>query len=314
MNEKKNYQLKFEGDGKEYFGIVIINWLLTLVTLGLYYPWAKEKTTKYTYGVTSIDGNHFSFHGTGKEMFIGMLKFVGFIFVILILYLLFITIKLPIIGIIIYLGGIIAILPLAMHGTMRYRMSRTTLKGIRFGYRGDRKELTIMVVKKFLLTLVTLGIYGSWMAMHLQKYLVGNTRYGEVEGKFEGDGGEYFILNLKGYLLTLVTLGIYGFWWQADLISYITGKTSLHKGEDKITLSSTITGGSLFGLVIINMLITVCTLGLGFAWVQMRTMKFYADNIQIEGTIDLESLTQTEEEYNNAFGDGALDFFDMDLF
>ena len=314
MNEQKNYQLKFEGDSKEYFSIFIVNWLLTLVTLGLYYPWAKAKTLKYTYGVTSIDGNHFSFHGTGKEMFIGLLKMIGFIIVIVILYAIFIAIKIPLVGIILYIVGLAILIPLAMHGSMRYRMSRTTLRGIRFGYRGDRTEWTKEFFKTFFLTIVTFGIYGSWMEMRLNRYMVGNVRYGEVEGRFKGDGGEYFILNLKGYLLTLVTLGIYMFWWQKDLIGYIIGNTSFHKGDEKIELRSTMTGGELFKLQIVNLLITVFTLGIGFAWVEMRTLKFYAENILVEGDIDLNSLTQTEEEYSDAFGDGALDFFDIDLF
>ena len=314
MNEQKNYQLKFEGNGGEYFGILIINWLLTLVTLGIYYPWARAKTLKYTYGVTSLDGNRFSFHGTGKEMFIGLLKFLGFVIVIVIVYVIFILIKLPLLGIILYIIGLLCLMPLAMHGSMRYRMSRTTLRGIRFGYRGDRTEWIKEFAKTFLLTIVTLGIYGAWMEMRLQKYMRQNIRYGEVEGRFEGDGGEFFILNLKGYLLTLITLGIYSFWWQKDIFAYMIDNTSFHKGEEKIELKSTMTGGGLFGLQIVNLLITIFTLGIGFAWVQMRTLKFYTENIQVGGDIDLNSITQTEEEYNDAFGDGALDFFDIDLF
>ena len=34
-NQKKNYDFEFFGKGSEYFAIMIVNWLLTLVTLGL---------------------------------------------------------------------------------------------------------------------------------------------------------------------------------------------------------------------------------------------------------------------------------------
>ena len=33
--------ISFTGSGSEYFRIWIVNLLLTFVTLGLYYPWAK---------------------------------------------------------------------------------------------------------------------------------------------------------------------------------------------------------------------------------------------------------------------------------
>ena len=311
---RKNYQLKFEGDGGEYFGILIVNWLLTLVTLGIYYPWAKAKKLKYTYGVTSIDDNHFSFHGQGKEMFIGMLKFMSLLVALFLVLMLFILLKLPIVGLIIFYCALFGIIPLAIHGSMRYRMSRTTLRGIRFGYRGDRKTLVIECVKMLLLTLVTLGIYGAWMQMKLRKYLIDNVRYGEVEGRYEGDGFDFFILNLKGYFLTLITLGIYMFWWQKDIFAYYMDNMSFHKDEQEVKITSTVTGGGLFKLQIVNLLLTIVTLGFGYAWVEMRTMKFFTENIQIEGDIDMASITQTEDEYKNAFGEDALDFFDMDLF
>ena len=311
---KKSYQLAFEGEGSTYFGIIIINWLLTAITLGIYYPWARAKTLKYLYGVTSIDGNHFSFHGQGKEMFIGMLKLTLFIILLSVPLILFSAIKLLAVGLIIFYCAFFCLIPLAMHGSMRYRLSRTTLRGIRFGYRGNRTTLVKEFIKLFFLTLVTLGIYGAWMQMKLRTYMIGNVRYGEVEGRYEGDGGTFFWLNLKGYLLTLITLGIYIFWWQKDVFAYMIDNTSFHKGEEKVALKSTLTGGGLFGLMIVNMLITIFTLGLGYAWVQVRTMKFYIENIKMEGDIDLASLTQTEEEYKNALGEDALDFFDMDLF
>ena len=315
MNEeRKNYQLKFEGTGGEYFGIFIVNWLLTIVTLGFYYPWAKAKTVKYFYGATSINDNHFSFNGQGKEMFIGMLKFGLFFIIAAAVMFLFAAIKLQVLGIILLYVILIAIIPLALHGSMRYRMSRTSLRGIRFGYRGDRTTLIKEWTKMFLLTIVTLGFYGAWMEMKLRKYMMGNVRYGEVEGRFDGDGGEYFGVIIKGYLLTLVTLGIYSFWWQRDLFNYMMENTSFHKDEQKIEIKSTVTGGGIFKLGLVNILLLIFTLGIGYAWVAVRTTKYYTENLILEGDIDLASLTQTEEEYNNAFGDGALDFFDIDLF
>ena len=313
MAELKNYQLKFEGRGSEYFGILIVNWLLTLVTLGIYYPWAKVKQLKYMYGVTSIDDNHFSFHGKGQEVFIGMLKFFAVIIITYSLIFLSALINLPLLGLLLVYVILVGILPLAIHGSMRYRMSRTTFRGIRFGYRGSRTVLIGKFVKMFLLTLVTFGVYGCWMEMKLREYIVGNVRYGEVEGDFDGDGFDYFILNLKGYLLSLITLGIYSFWWQKDLFNYIIDNTSFHKGEEKITMESTVTGGGIFVLMITNLLIALFTLGLGYAWVEVRTTKYIIENIKLTGDIDLASLTQTEEEYKNALGEGALDFFDMDL-
>ena len=66
--------LSFEGNGAELFGILMKNFFLNLLTLGVYYPWAKAKQLRYYYGSSRIHGSDFQFHGTGREMFIGLLK------------------------------------------------------------------------------------------------------------------------------------------------------------------------------------------------------------------------------------------------
>ncbi|MDG1860465.1 MAG: DUF898 family protein, partial [SAR324 cluster bacterium] len=66
--------LSFEGNGAELFGILMKNLLLNLLTLGIYYPWAKAKQLRYYYGSSRIHGSDLQFHGTGREMFIGLTK------------------------------------------------------------------------------------------------------------------------------------------------------------------------------------------------------------------------------------------------
>ena len=68
------FKLDFHGKGSEFFGIIIVNWLLTVITLGFYYPWAKAKQLKYLYSATSFNNDRFQFSGTGNEMFIGFIK------------------------------------------------------------------------------------------------------------------------------------------------------------------------------------------------------------------------------------------------
>jgi uncharacterized membrane protein YjgN (DUF898 family) len=85
------------------------------------------------------------------------------------------------------------------------------------------------------------------------------------------------------------------------------------KDDQKIKCYSTATGGGFFELIIINLLITVFTLGFGAAWAEMRTQKFIWDNIKMEGDINIEDINQTEEEYKNALGEDAMDFFEIDL-
>jgi Zn-dependent protease with chaperone function len=53
-------QLRFTGKGSEYFGIWIVNLLLTILTLGFYSPWAKVRRMHYFYRNTQLAGNQMS--------------------------------------------------------------------------------------------------------------------------------------------------------------------------------------------------------------------------------------------------------------
>ena len=64
-------QLQFSGNAREYFGIWIVNLLLSIATLGIYSAWAKVRNKKYFLGNTTIDGRPFDYHATGRQILIG---------------------------------------------------------------------------------------------------------------------------------------------------------------------------------------------------------------------------------------------------
>ncbi|MBV8253493.1 MAG: DUF898 domain-containing protein [Chitinophaga sp.] len=305
--------LRFKGTGATFFGILILNMLLSVVTLGLYYPWARAKTLQFLYSSTELEGSRFSWNGTGKEMFIGFLKVMGIFLAVGAIIGITAWLKVPFIGILVYLAVIIIIFPLAIHGANRYHWSRTTWRGIRFGYRGNRNELIKLFIKEMLLTIITIGIYGSWMVINIRNYVISNVRMGSGEFKYEGDGWDFFIMNIKGYLLTIVTLGIYAFWWQADIFRYYIDHLRLTHNGKEFNFRSTASGGAFAGLLIVNALLFFFTLGLGYAWVQTRTISFLMENVDIEGDLVLDELEQTEEEYKNAMGEDFADAFDLNI-
>ena len=73
---------KFHGNGTTLFRIYFFNLILIILTLGLYYFWAKIKEKKYLYSQLEFEGDRFSFHGTGRELLIGGV----FVIILLIIY------------------------------------------------------------------------------------------------------------------------------------------------------------------------------------------------------------------------------------
>ena len=67
----------FHGRGGTLFGIHVVNTLLTLVTLGVYYFWAKTRLRQYLFSQSEIEGDRFAYHGTGRELLLGDPKSEG---------------------------------------------------------------------------------------------------------------------------------------------------------------------------------------------------------------------------------------------
>lgn len=313
---KEPRSLKFNGSGGAMFGILIVNFLLTVITLGIYYPWAKAKRLKYLYAETELDNSRFTFHGTGNEMFKGFIKAIVFFAIIIGVFMLCLfshNMVLTIIGFIFYIGAFLIIAPLAMHGSMKYRMSRTSWRSIHFGYRGNRKELIIMYLKGLFLSIITLYIYLAWFVCDLRRYIIGNIRFGSISFRYEGKGGDMFVMNLKGFFLTLLTLGIYSFWWFRDIMKFYIDNIKIIKNEQAYNIQFKGTPGDIFILFLLNYLLILITLGIAFPWVMVRNIKFIYENSMIDGVFDTSNIQQTEEDYKDATGDDMLDMLDLNI-
>ena len=311
MKEYRSYPLAFYGKGSEYFKIQIVNTILKILTLGLYYPWAKEKNLKYLYSKNTFEDTPFVFSGTGKEMFKGYIKALIILAVIYGIFFYLFTNDHPGWALLVLYGGLLSILPLAIHGSYRYRMAKTSWKGIRFGYTGDRGELVGLFFKGVIFTFLTLGIYSAWFTNNLRRYLLSNVKVGNARFTYSGDGTDYFIMNLKGYFLTVITFGIYMFWWQKDQFEFFVNNLRLEQGDDAVFFRSKATGGGFAGLMIVNFLILIFTLGLGYAWVVTRTLEFVMNNIEAQGYYSFEELLQSEKDYSDATGDDMTDLLDF---
>lgn len=309
-------KVKFYGDGAKYFGIIIVNLLLTIITFGLYYPWARAKNLQYLYGETEFAGSRFAFHGTGREMFKGFIKAIVIIGILLAVYytsMLSNNKGMLVTGLIITYVGFLVLIPIAIHGGLRYRMSRTSWRGIHFGYRGNLSELLIIYFKGLVLTILTLGIYWSWFQVNMRRYMENHVRLGNVQFSFEGEGSELFFIHLKGFFLTILTLGIYSFWYVRNLNHFTVNNSYLEQDGNKFGFRSNLTAGDIFITAIVNYFLIVFTLGLGTPWAILRQMRMVLDNAELEGAFNPDIVLQTEESYADATGEDLLDILDVGL-
>jgi len=314
-----NPSLKFCGNGGDYARIFFVNIILQIITLGIYTPWATAARRKYMYQETELAGSRFVFHGTGEEMFVGMLKAIAIfavpsLLVAAIAYIAYYVENVIFIVLAYYIIPFLLVLltPYALHGMMRYRTSRSSWRGIHFAYIGSLPVLFRIFVKGMLPTIITLGIYAPWLANDLRKYIIEHIRFGNVRFQYAGKGNELFVIHLKGIILTVLTLGIYSFWYQKNLYNYYINQTTAHQDGEIIKICSTIQGVDFFAFRLINFILLSVTFGIATPWVAVMTMEFFCKNILFNGRFNPETLIQNAENYRNATGDDLSGFLEID--
>ena len=119
----------FQGSGKRYFNICLVNILLVIVTLGLYLPWALIRARRYFYEHTELSGARFSYHATGGSVLVGWL---GLMLLFIIFFSALLTKKagLPL-GMLFFF---LFFIPWLITKAVRFQMLMTEINGIRFNF------------------------------------------------------------------------------------------------------------------------------------------------------------------------------------
>jgi uncharacterized membrane protein YjgN (DUF898 family) len=289
-----------------------VNVLLTLLTLGIYYFWGKARVRAYLLGATELEGDRLAYHGTGRELLIGFLKGAAVFFVPVAL----LTIVPEVYGFpvavrsgltaMLYLLGLLLV-PLAMVGARRYRLSRSSWRGIRFSFRGTPREFVGIFVVGTILTTLTLGLYYPIFVTRRQAFMISHSYFGSGKFDFDGRGRDLMAPFLLMALLVLPTLGLSWFWFSARRHRYFTGHTRF--GATRFR--STVTGGRLAWLTLSNVLAIVLTLGLAWPWTVVRGVRFTLRYLSVEG-LDVADIRQ-DAQAASATGEGLAGLLDADF-
>ena len=308
----------YHGSGAELFKIFFVNLLLTAITFGIYFPWAKAKVLSYHLANLEFKGTRFAFHGTGKEMFKGFFK--AYIILIALFGCIiggqFLLMHGQYFGLLLILIAAffqIFIIPLAIVGSARYRMSRTTWRGIHFKYTGTVKRMAWVLYKGIFFTIITFGIYGAWLMVDIIEELLSNSKIGDIQFKFTGKGGDLFWTRLAGGFLTAITFGIYVFKYQSNLRHFWLNNARMLQGERKGTLQCETTGSGMFKMIFLSALTIVFTLGLGIPWALTRQIKYFTDTTLVKGKIDYDNIQQDEVDDADSTGEGIFDMLSIEF-
>jgi uncharacterized membrane protein YjgN (DUF898 family) len=163
----------FTGTAREYFGIWIVNVLLTIATLGVYSAWAKVRRQRYFHGNTRLAGGTFDYHARPVQILIGRV----IVLVIIIAYNLAVNFV-PVVGGLIGVAFLFAIPWFVMRG-LRFRARVTSYRNVRFDFTGGYGGAFLAYLLGGLLTWGTLGLLAPIASQWMWNYTLGNVRYGD---------------------------------------------------------------------------------------------------------------------------------------
>lgn len=205
-DEPYQYNFYFCGTGSEYFRIWIVNLLLTIITLGIYSPWAKVRRLRYFYGNTELNDESFDFTANPKRILIGRLIAIGVYLIISVLG--------EFSPVIAAVGGllIMALFPWLVRSTLRFRARNSQYKNVRFAFVGS-----------------LLGAYMLFGLVIFANLLITGVGYVAVNAQMVGTGVGIFLIGFallapfawrlfKSYQFDNTQFGEMAFTWHASML------------------------------------------------------------------------------------------------
>src|SRR5262249_59037940 len=169
--------VRFLGQRRSYWRLLIRGAALLMVTLGIYRFWLVTDVRRFLWSNTEIAGEALEYSGTALELLLGFLIAIALLIPI---YTAFFLAALDL-GLLGQLSGLIAFGALAVLGqyaiyrARRYRLTRTVYRGLRFHQKGSAWAYAFRATLWCIATALTFGLVYPFQLASLERYKLMNT-------------------------------------------------------------------------------------------------------------------------------------------
>jgi uncharacterized membrane protein YjgN (DUF898 family) len=299
--------VEFKGKGGEFFGIWIVNVLLTIITLGIYSAWAKVRTKRYFYGNTYVDSDNFEYHAEPMQILKGRLVAVAVLVIWAVANAFF-----PAASAALLLVFYVA-LPWLLWSNARFDAAMTSYRNVHFSFDSSLKDAYVALMGRGLGALLAMAIYigvvvavssvsavaatvlgiaslvfmavlYAWVVAGAHKYFSNGYRYGDWKFSAELETGFFFKTYLKAIGLGIV----------ASIVLLIAMSLTVFSGFDFTALqngdfSSLMSVSQVTVFIVAYLAIITLTIGLT-AYTTTRLRNYIFD--QLRAKLDQESDNQ----------------------
>ena len=320
----------FNGKKGEYFRIWITNLFLTIVTLGIYSPWAGVINKKYLYQNLDIDGHRFDYVAQPLQILKGR---------IIALILVFLVIGLSYFNPLMYNISLICLFflsPWVINRSMSFQLRMTTYRGVSFDFDGEYLKTFLYIVFLPIASILTLFLALPYIQKIGGEYIINKTKFGDRYFKCSLDATEYYKASISIALATLIIAFftfIFSFMlsplamviiplgylviiafsaaiW-TSIIRNHTFKSS--KLEDVASFESEMKISEYAKIQFTNILILVFSLGLAYPIVAIRNTKYLSLTLSAEISDGISSIVDSVSKDKSAVMDEVAGAFDLNI-
>ena len=329
--------IKFSGNAREYFGIWIVNLILTIVTLGVYSAWAKVRREIYFKNNTRIFDSSLGYHATGGQIFKGRL----IAFVVLVVVNIISSIQ-PIFGIVM-VPLFIALLPWILNSSLRFSARMTSFRNIRLNWHGTYWRTMWFLVIAPLVGLLTLGLLTPLISKHYYSYFARSHSYGTTRFSANPKVSQFYLAFLLGGIIPTIVVGcaviniltilaelsgssmigssqtiwaaipmlIYVFIFSMAFIYAVMCRNIMMKSltlENILTFDSQINPLKFVWISLSNLFLALLSLGLLLPWAKVRMYKYLSAVTFVTAIGNIDTFTDELNSNRSALGEAAADF------
>ena len=282
--------LQYDGTAAGLGAILLQTAGLSLLTAGIYSFWGRSRQRRYLWHHLRVGEDRLAYTGNGRALLLHFLRGcvlwagLGLVGAGLL--------RAGAAGAVLWGVLLLPALHMCAFSTRRQRMAHTQLRNVALGVRPKMGQYVLLAGVGSLLSLLTLGALWPLALNDRYDFLVSHSTWGNKSLRYTGRGAHMLRICWRGALWAVLSLGLYVPWIVAEVRRY-RGK---HTFIDEAHFLVTVTGAQLLGLGLSNLLLVLCTAGLGLPWARQRSLALQARTTQLKGYIDFTTVGRTAAE------------------
>lgn len=346
-NSAVEHPFLFHGQGFEFFKIWIVNIFLTIITLGIYSPWALVRNRRYFYGNTQVMNARFDYLADPFKILIG--RIIAVILLIVISALSALNPALYAIAIL----ALYAALPWIINKSLRFNAYNTSYRNIRFDFNGTYFKAFMAFIVWPILGLLSVFLLMPLALKKQQEYIANNSLYGRTNFELTLPTGAVYLITFISITISIVVgiavyfafsgtdtsflenanpdlsadqaalnakifLGILAFYFGVLISTFYLFVMMTNLMYNNLILAgngfkSTLTIAGYAGLILTNLVLLIVTLGIATPWIKVRNARYMASKLQFIANGNIEEFVQAEANETSALGEQIGDVFELGI-